>query len=246
MDQYAMEPQRMTRLIVDSDRLLTGDALTLRTDEAHYLVHVLRLQPGDSLDVRDGVGGQYRATLTNPKTLQLGAREDLPSLPGPAIHLAFVPVRGKRMDILLEKATELGVSALHPVFSERSVRRDSASHERWARIVRAAAQQSGVAFEPIVHKPMTLERWLEAPSVAELRFLLSPSADVALRDLLPAATPKSVCVLTGPEGGLADEEIQTLRREGWAECSLGSLVLRAETAPLAALTVLRHRLSDLG
>jgi 16S rRNA (uracil1498-N3)-methyltransferase len=246
MGQYAMEPQRMTRLIVDSDRLLPGDELTLQPDEAHYLVRVLRLQPGDSLHVRDGVGGQFKATLTDPNTLQLGARKSLPALPGPAIHLAFVPVRGKRMDVLLEKATELGVSALHPLYSSRSVRRDSASHQRWSRIVRAAAQQSGVAFEPTVHKPMALTGWLEAPSVAELRLLLSPSADVALRDLLPAAAPRSVCVLTGPEGGWADDEIHVLRQEGWAECSLGSLVLRAETAPLAALTVLRHRLSDLG
>ena len=236
----------MTRLIVDSDRLLPGDELTLRPDEAHYLVRVLRLQPGDSIDVRDGVGGQYKATVTDPNTLQLGARESLPALPGPAIHLAFVPVRGKRMDVLLEKATELGVSALHPVFSKRSVRRASASHQRWARIVRAAAQQSGVAFEPIVHKPMALKSWLEAPSVAELRLLLSPDAEVSLRDQLPASPPQSVCVFTGPEGGLGDDEIQELRQKGWIECSLGSLVLRAETAPLAALTLLRHRLSDLG
>ena len=234
----------LTRLVVEPERLLTG-LLVLTPDEAHYLRRVRRLGAGDAVEVRDGAGRRCPATLEGATALRLGEWERLPPPPGTAVHLAFAPPRGQRADLLLEKATELGAAAFHPIVAERSVRRDEGAVERYERLVRAAARQCGTAYTPLVHPAQSLGAFLAAPPEG-LRLVASPDAAAALRDVLPAAAPEAAVVLTGPEGGFSRAELAAATAAGFVPFRLGDLVLRAETAPLVALTLLRHRFGDLG
>ena len=239
----------MKRIIVDADRLndlTSGGTLVLDAKEKRYLFRVLRLETNDAIEVRDGQGGRYIACIRADQDLQLEERQSLPPMAGPPIHLAFVPIKGKRMDLLLEKATELGVQEFHPIYTERSVRRDSSSHVRWSRIIRAAAQQCGTGIEPILHPARDWQDWVQNNTVAQCQLIASPGASRLLHEVLPNDCPDSIAFLTGPEGGFSNDELEQMTSNHWTACQLGSLVLRAETAPLAALVILRHRFGDLG
>ncbi len=231
----------MTRLVVDPVRL-TGDELVLEKEELRYLRHVRRLSVGDPVTVRDGHGGEYPSTLQAGR-LSLGPRIQLPEPAGARVALVFAPPKGRRMDVLLEKATEIGAADLHPVYTARSVRKDGTA-DRWSRIVRSAATQCQAAFEPTLHAATSLDALLADPPPAVLKLIADPTADTGLATLL---TPvDQVAILTGPEGGFTDEELTAATTAGWQRFSLGPNVLRAETAPLVALTVVRHVLGDLG
>ena len=237
-------PEALTRLVVAPERLRSGE-LTLATDEAHYLFRVRRHRTGDAIEIRDGAGGRFVAIVAGARALRLGPREALPAPIGTAVHLAFAPPKGQRADLLLEKATELGAAAFHPVVAERSVRRDEGALERFERIVGAAARQCGAAFAPVVHPARSLGSFLAEPPDG-LRLVASPEAERALRHVLPESAPLSAVVLTGPEGGFSPGELAAAGAVGFAAFRLGDLVLRAETAPIVELTLLRQRFGDLG
>lgn len=237
----------MTRVLIPADRVYAcGGKLKLEPEESHYLAHVLRLPVGSQLEVRDGRGGAWRATVLDTHHLALDERVTLPPLTGVGVVLAFAPPRGGRMDILLEKATELGVGALQPVWAQRSVRKDSGNPGRWTRLVSAAAKQCGVPVVPDVGKPLSFDECLLAYNRAELKLIAAPSAELAMREVLPKTPVEQAIVLTGPEGGFTDSEIAAARSHGYLPFNLGAQILRAETAPLVALTILRHRYGDLG
>ena len=237
----------MTRVLIPAERIYgSGGRLRLETDESHYLANVLRLGVGATIEVRDGRGGAWRAVLVDAHHLDLEDRVTLPPLTGVGVVLAFAPPRGGRMDTLLEKATELGASALQPIWSARSVRKDSGNPGRWSRIVVAAAKQCGVPVLPEVAKPLSFDECISAYARTELRLVASPRAEQPLRDVLPKGSVEQAVVLTGPEGGFTDAEIDQAVRAGFLPFHLGPQILRAETAPLVVLSLLRHRYGDLG
>ncbi len=237
----------MTRVLIPADRVYAcGGRLKLEPEEAHYLLHVLRLQPGAQLEVRDGRGGAWNATVSEGAVLDLSERTALPPLVGVGVVLAFAPPRGGRMDILLEKATELGASALQPIWAARSVRKDSGNPGRWSRVVAAAARQCGIPVVPDVAKPMSFDEALLAYAGVELKLVAAPTAAEGLREVLPKGPVEQAVVLTGPEGGLTTAELEAATAAGFRPFHLGTAILRAETAPLVALALLRHRYGDLG
>ncbi len=236
----------MTRLIVGSGRL-TGGVLPLTAGELHYLRRVRRLRDGALIDVCDGQGARCDGVLQGAD-LELSSVESLPMPAGPPVELWFAPPKGDRLDWLLEKATELGAAVLRPVLCERSVRAPSADAvERWERIVQAASRQCGCAWEPIVLAPVPLNVSLADRVVepTDLGLVLAVGGP-PLRQVLPTEAPTRLRVLTGPEGGLTDGEVAAAERAGFARCGLGPTILRAETAPLTVLALLRHRFGDLG
>lgn len=234
----------MRRLLVRSARI-TGELLSLEPDESRYLFRVLRMRAGDTVEVRDGAGGAFEAAAVDKRTLALGPRHELPMEPGARVHLLFAPIKGKRMDVLLEKATEIGAASLQPVHTERGVRvSKQEALERWERVVWSAARQCEAARVPTLHEPCTLKELASRPCGYDLKLVLHPAAAEPLRSALKARSAADVAVLTGPEGGFTDAELACL--EGWSPISLGPRILRAETAPVVALTLIRHRLSDLG
>lgn len=209
-------------------------------DNATRHVQVLRLQPGAALTLFDGHGGQWMAQIIRigrrEVVVQVGAHETVERELACRVTLAVGMPANERMDALIEKATELGVAAIQPLVCERSVLRVAGERaERkaahWRAVAVAACEQCGRNLVPPVGAPMPLMQWLGQADVAAERWLLS-LADGTGGLQRP---PGEVCVLSGPEGGLSPAEEAAARAAGYRPVSLGARVLRADTAPLAAL-----------
>ncbi len=217
-------------------------------DGAARHVQVLRLQPGDALTLFDGRGGQWLAELLAMGRKRVQARvlahQPLECELARSVTLAVGMPANERMDNLVEKATELGVARIVPLVCERSVLRvagDRADRKaaHWQAIAVAACEQSGRNRVPQVQAPMLLKDWLasaQAGPQAGMRGVLcfAPQAR-PLQAWLGQAGPGPLTWLSGPEGGLTDAEIAQAQARGFQPLTLGTRVLRADTAPLAAL-----------
>jgi len=226
-----------------SDRLLTaGATFALPAGPARH-VQVLRLQPGAALTLFDGTGGEFAATVVqmgrSEVTVQLGARSEADRELPFRVTLALGMPANERMDTLVEKATELGASAIQPLLCERSVLRLAGERAQkkvahWQAVALAACEQSGRTRVPVVGPVCTLPQWLrERPAQAMSRWMLGFHAARPVGAMTVA--PAGVVCLSGPEGGLSPDEEAAARAAGFAAVSLGPRVLRADTAPLALL-----------
>jgi 16S rRNA (uracil1498-N3)-methyltransferase len=226
--------------------LQPGASLALPEGAARH-VQVLRLQPGSEITLFNGEGGEWRATVTrmgrSDVQVQLLAHEPLEREAAREVHLAIGMPANERMDWLVEKAAELGAASLQPLLAERSVLRLSGERaekkrSHWQGIAVAACEQCGRNRVPPVHAVEALPIWLAGP-LPEQRLLLSLQPDsVPLAQYLVRDTRGPVVFLSGPEGGLSPAEEQAARVQGFLPVSLGARILRAETAPLAALAAL--------
>lgn len=234
------------RLHVDAP-LAAGDPFPLPPDASRH-VQVLRMQPGDALLLFDGRGGQWQAEVVEMgrKTVQarLLAHEAVERELRTPVTLALGMPANERMDGLVEKATELGVAAIVPLLCERSVlrlagERAERRQAHWQAVAVAACEQSGRNRVPLVHPPQPLRDWLAAAPADATRLVLSlADGTQPLRSRLAAAVPgRPLCLLSGPEGGLSPAEDAAARAAGHLPTTLGARVLRADTAPLAALAV---------
>jgi 16S rRNA (uracil1498-N3)-methyltransferase len=220
----------------------------LSAQEAHYLTRVLRLAPGARIEVFDSAGRHGRGVLGGSAAAPVVT--DLQwSLPeqseGTRVELWCGLMRGHRWDWLLEKATELGATTIQPLLCARSVVRvddDRAADKaaRWQGIAASAAQQCGAPRAPSILPPRPISA-LESPVCGGSTgaWVLDPRATKALpQALLQGPPPSRIVVATGVEGGFTDVELQRLAALGFEAASLGPRILRAETAPLAALAVI--------
>lgn len=236
------------RFFVDT-ALRPGAEMDLPPNAARH-VQVLRLQPGAEVALFDGHGGQWQGEVLRmgraAVQVRVGAHQRIECELRGEITIALGMPANERMDGLIEKATELGVTAIQPLVCERSVLRvagDRAQRKaaHWHAIAVAACEQCGRNRVPQVAPPARLREWL----ARELLATASPKSATTARLLLSlgAAPPLSgvdcnqpaVCVLSGPEGGLSADEEEAARSAGFVARSLGARVLRADTAPLAAL-----------
>jgi len=227
--------------------LLAGTDCTLPPGASRH-VQVLRLQPGDALTLFDGQGGQWQADVLamgrKDVTARLLAHTALERELHTPVTLALGMPANERMDALVEKATELGVATIAPLVCERSVLRlagDRAERRsaHWQAVAVAACEQSGRNRVPQVLPPQPLRDWLAGMPAGGLRLVLSLADDTQpLRSRLAAAGPGPVCLLSGPEGGLSPAELAAAVAAGYLPTTLGARVLRADTAPLAALAVI--------
>ena len=243
---------QVPRLHVDMP-LAAGKRITLPETAGHHVSRVLRLGAGDELTVFDGRGGEYRATLVLVSRaaveVDVGAHDPVERESALDVELGQGICKGDRMDLVVQKATELGVGTIRPIVCERTVvKLDAARAERriahWRAIAVHAAQQSGRTRVPEVAEVEGLGAWL-ARSGAGPAFVLSPRADASLSDLAPPAPGETVRLLVGPEGGLAAREVERAGAAGFAGLRLGPRVLRTETAALVALAALQARWGDL-
>ena len=239
----------MIRLPVPKGRI--ADRVTLLRAERHYLLDVLRLAPGAKLEVFDGEGGRYPAALEPDGSLSLGAREEALHA-GRRLALAQALAKGDKMDLVVQKATELGVDRISPFTSSRCVVRLGAAKAedrvvRWQRIAEEAARQCGRADVPQVAPVQPLEAMIGRHRAEGSRVLLLFEHETARglsQALLASADP--LVLVVGPEGGFAGEEIAAARSQGAEIVSLGPLILRTETAGLAAIAVTRFLDGELG
>lgn len=242
------------RLFVDAV-LADAAELSLPPEPARH-VQVLRLQPGDPLILFNGQGGEWTATVTHmgrqTVDVRVGTHQTCERELVRAVTLAVGMPANERMDALIEKATELGAWAIQPLQCARSVLKlagDRADKRRshWQGVAVAAAEQSGRTVVPRIEPILSLSQWLaqwSAPGPSVQRHVLSFAPDaqparVLLQD--PASTTDQLpplCLLSGPEGGLEEREEALARQCGFMPLSLGPRILRADTAPLAALALL--------
>jgi len=225
--------------------LATGQALSLPAGAARH-VQVLRLQPGAVITLFNGEGGEFEATVTrmgrSDVDVDVGAHHAIEREAPRAIHLLAGITANERMDWLVEKATELGVASLTPLLAERSVlklkgERADKKLAHWQGVAVAAAEQCGRNRVPVIHPAVSLSDWLARPSAEGQRCVLSLAPGT--RSLSSAVGGgESLVVLSGPEGGLSPAEEALALGAGFMPVTLGSRVLRAETAPLAVLAAL--------
>ncbi len=217
---------------------LNSETVELSADEAHHAIDVLRLKDGAEVNLFDGVGGSADGTLRlhgrKQAEVHIFGRQKAKNRPEPLVNLAFAVPKGKRLDWLVEKATELGISRLSPVRFERSVA-TTAPSERWRRTCVAAAKQCGNNFLPEIAATKTLKNFL-ASTDAGIKILGHAGGNTAIPSVLNEwSAGKSIVILIGPEGGLTDDETTAAGEAGFAGVRLGNLTLRIETAAIAML-----------
>jgi 16S rRNA (uracil1498-N3)-methyltransferase len=224
-------------------RLAPATALTLDAERSHYLCRVLRQRRGDEVLLLCGDGVGYRAQIddADPRACRVSILEitETEAPPRLKLHLAQAMIKGERLDFVLQKATELGVTDIWLLETERTeVRyagtRVSRRETHWHRIVQGAAEQCRRLTLPTLHPPISLHDLLTQRPARHV-LLLEPGAP-------PIDVPPQVdtLLLIGPEGGFSDAERASAHAQGAQSMGMGKLILRADTAPVAALSILRQ------
>jgi 16S rRNA (uracil1498-N3)-methyltransferase len=227
----------------DAERLFAGSAFPLPPEQSRHVAQALRMRPGDALTLFGGAGGEYAATIERIERREVVVRVErhvaIERENAFAVTLLQSLVASDMMDLVVRKAVELGVAAIVPVQAARSQGVPAARATRralhWRQIAIAACEQCGRNRIPPVHDVVSLPEWL-AGEAGGPGVILDANAGVSLAAIASRAPPRFV--LTGPEGGFTPEEVQAATACGFAAARLGPRVLRADTAPLAALATL--------
>jgi 16S rRNA (uracil1498-N3)-methyltransferase len=234
-----------------------GSELILSEAEAHHALHVLRVAPGQRVAVLDGEGHEHhcevRATDRRTVTLRLLQRNTLPPLPYQVTLLQAIP-KGKTMDLIVQKATELGVYRIVPLLSERIALRlteavAAAKTEKWRATAIEAVKQCGSAWLPRVEAPIAIRDFLAVGERLDLSLIASlqpgsrhPRERFQTHLAESGGPPKSLGVWVGPEGDFTPAEIHAITASGALPVSLGQLILRTETAAIYCLSVVNYEL----
>ncbi len=240
---------RIPRIFI-AHPLTAGRCVRLPEGARRHLHQVLRLRAGHRVALFDGSGRDFPGTLIEMERDELGVRLEAPGEPEPppplVVHLGLGITRGERMEYSLQKSVELGVSQITPLFTARTMVRLSGKRlqhrmARWREILIAACEQSGRRLLPVLHPCQSLRDWLRIPHPFPL--MLDPRGEKPLSAL---GTPEgAITLLSGPEGGLSPEEQHQAKQARFVPVRLGPRILRAETAPLAALTLVQFLWGDL-
>lgn len=240
----------------DAPRIFTSQPLAVDTlveledGPARHVAGSLRLKQGAALTLFNGLGGEFAARIDSLERRRVRvAVESFDPVeresPLPVV-LALGISRGERMDYAIQKSTELGVAAIAPLVTERTeVRlrgeREQKKLQHWRQVAISACEQSGRNRLPDIQPPLTLESWL-AQAQGACKLVLHHRTDASLADV---PQPASVDLLIGPEGGLSASEIEAAVAQGFTAMSLGPRVMRTETAPVAALSIIQFHWGDM-
>lgn len=238
---------RSPRLHVDDD-LAGGATLSLSREQANYLVNVMRLDAGDLILAFNGRDGEWRARIeiTGKRQAQLVVENQLRAqTDGPDIHYLFAPLKRARLDYMVQKATEMGVARLQPVITRHTIA-ERVNGERMRANVIEAAEQCGILRIPSIATPERLDRILMTWDPARRLVFCDESAPIADPVVaLRAVAPGPLAVLVGPEGGFSAEERAALIALPYVvRLAMGPRILRADTAAVAALTLVNAVLGD--
>ena len=236
----------MPRFFIEAE-LAVDTHVELTETVFHHWVKVLRAQVGETATLFNGQGGEYEVTLTevNKKSASVlvNAFNSDDRTPKFTTLLGQVMSKGDRMDYAIQKAVELGVSEIQLLTSERcemrlKYDRDQKKIDHWQGIAIAACEQCGMNRVPKILAPLSLEKWLET-DLPQTKLVLAPNKDQV--DVLAQATP-DIALLIGPEGGLSETEISAANDKGFINWCIGERVLRTETAPVVALSILNYNI----
>jgi 16S rRNA (uracil1498-N3)-methyltransferase len=225
--------------------------LTLTDDEAHHCTRVLRSKLGETVEVFDGEGrsaqGEIFSLGKDQVEISLDNEPSLSNKP-PEIHLIQAIPKGGNMELIVQKAVELGISSIQPLITENTIVRSEQMEKKlakWQRIALEACKQCGQNYLPTILPVQKFSTWIEMRQSAELNLVAAllptslPLADVFSADL----KLKSASFLIGPEGDFSDKEYEKITSAGYLPVTLGDIVLRVETATLYCLSVIKHELA---
>ncbi len=235
---------------------IENDRLTLQGNEVRHLRKVLRLRVGDEIILFDGAGKEYQGRIIEERPTSVGIKiehlhfsEEESSL---KITLAQSLLKGEKMDYLVQKATELGVSKIIPFFSSRSIPLlDRSSrlerHRRWERIAIEASKQCGRSFVPKIKPLIDFSEMLSMASQDPIRLILYEREGRKLKEVLKEAEDgKNIFFIVGPEGGMNEKEVEESKKNGFVPIFMGKRILRSETASLCLLSILQYEWGDIG
>ena len=210
-------------------------------DQAHYMQNVLRLNVGNQVTLFDGNGGEYLGVISEQAkksiTVQLEEFNPEDRVANRHVRLGLCIIKRDAMDTAIQKATELGVSEIHPLISDRvSVPQKQYQNrqQHWQNVAISACEQCGMNRTPKVHSPLTLETWSQLE--ANQKFCALPGG----KTLQIQDSDQSINLLVGPEGGLSPTEIDKVQTNGFTGIGLGERILRAETAVITLTSLVMH------
>ncbi|MBI5196586.1 MAG: 16S rRNA (uracil(1498)-N(3))-methyltransferase [Nitrospirae bacterium] len=255
----------MTRIFLPPEELASNQ-IKITGEQARYLSLVLRVTPGETITILDGAGRRYTCRIIQVHKKEVLAekiKEELYSAESPiSITLAQGLPKGEKMDLIIQKSTELGVKKIIPLITEHAEVRETGKLERWRKIALSAAQQSGREKIPEIESPVSLNEFLgkhetviASPDISG-RSNLKNSFGIIFSETEKNQTLKKVlknfkdctdiAILIGPEGGFSHEEVTLAINSGVIPASLGPRILRTETAAITAMSILQYEMGDAG
>jgi len=240
---------------------ITGNRAVIQGQEARHLATVLRLVPGDTVELVDGKGTMVKAEIEtiSPQNINLVIIEESPAKSESPVHITIAQgmLKDKKMDMLIRHLTELGICEWIPFVSSRSIpkpdsKRIMARMERWNKIAMEALKQCGRSVVPIIGKSVQFTEILEMGSDFDQKIAFWENAATPIACAWEHGqkhgieSPERILVMIGPEGGFSKEEIEAAKKNGFTSYSLGPRILRAETASITAATLVQHFFGDLG
>lgn len=228
-----------------------GQTFNLSDGATQHVSRALRMRPGDQLILFNGDGCEYYAELT--EVAKRSARAQITKIATPTrqsplkVTIGQSVSRGERMDYAIQKATELGMQQMVPLFTERcevrlNAERQDKRRQHWQQVAVSACEQSLRCDVPEITAPQSLNEWINSVE-ADLKLVLHHHTEQPLGDF---DKPESIALLIGPEGGLSETEVEQALAQGFKPVAFGPRVFRTETAPVAALSVLQYIWGDLG
>ncbi len=240
---------KVPRLYVESTTVAVGQSLTLDKDAARYLTRVLRRKPGDGVTVFNGDGNDYEATITDVSaTTTVTIDHNRPNATESSLNITLVQslAKGSKLDLVIQKATELGVNRIVPISADRSVmqideKRLQKRMQHWRGIAISACTQCGRSVIPVIDQPTETTQWISGNKTATL--MLHPGGAQSIGEVI--LNDNQCQILIGPEGGFSDNELSQATNANIQLVSCGPRILRTETAGFTALAILQARYGDL-
>ncbi len=235
----------------------TDGLVTFAPSEARYAARVLRLRAGDEVSAFDGRGGEWHVRLTAvaPDAMRGELITEVAATGAPRLPLVLgqaLPHQSAKMDLIVEKGSELGLTSLVPLYTARTVVREAPGRtatklSRWRRIAEASARQCGRRILLDIHPPQPLHDFCVAHQAVPSKILCwEEERQCSIRDVLEAPLPAGpVAALVGPEGGWTEEEVDQVRTHGFVTVSLGPRILRTETAAVTLISLIRYAQGEL-
>lgn len=232
----------------EDDGTLRG---TISESDYTHITKVLRLGTGDRITVFDAESIEYEGTITDmsPGTIALRVQDTrlLQTESGLELNLFQAILKGNKMDRIISQATQLGVSGIFPVVSERTQVRSTAKVDRWNKIARESTKQCGRVTPPVVSEPVDFQGSFGIKEQSEAKIILYENQDELLGDYMNSLTRpiNGINIYIGPEGGFSEKEVTLVEENGYIALGLGKRILRAETASLVSLALLQSRFGDI-
>ncbi|MEI6125329.1 MAG: 16S rRNA (uracil(1498)-N(3))-methyltransferase [Pseudomonadota bacterium] len=247
----------MRRFFINQKSAAIDDVIVIQGDEARHIGKVLRLAAHDTVMLFDTEGVTYTGIITHKTNGEIAVRVISKVAPGEQdaskVILAQAVTKAQKMDFIVQKSTELGVSKIIPFFSSRCIPKwDSRTAENkarhWQNIVTASVKQSGIRAVPVVEQVALFSEVLAGQYAGFLKFILwEKERENSLKRILSAGTfPQKIIFAVGPEGGFSGDEIAQAQEKGFIPVGLGNYILRAETAPVAVMSIIRYESGELG